>query len=96
MPLERVVPSDLAEIKRVALELADRIGEEESFRVTIEKRFTSLHSQEIIEAVASDIKRKADMKNPDRILLIEIIGGLTGISLINPSDELAVIKEKLI
>ncbi len=95
LPIERVVPSDLEEIKRVALELAVRIGEGESFRVTIEKRFTSLHSQDIIEAAASDIKRKADMKNPDRILLIEVIGGLTGISLLKPSDELAVIKEKM-
>ena len=96
LPIERVVPTDLDEIKRVATELADRIGEAETFRVTVEKRFTTLHSIDIIEAAASDIKRKANLQNPDRILLIEVLGGLTGISCLKPSDMLAVLKEKML
>ena len=96
VPIERVVPTDLEEIKRVTQELAARIGEQETFRVTVEKRFTALHSKDIIEAAASDIKRKADLENPDRILVIEVLGALTGISLLKPSDILSVIKEKML
>jgi tRNA acetyltransferase TAN1 len=96
VPVERVVPSSLEEIKRVGLELAQRISEKESFRVTVEKRFTDLHSHEIIEAVANEIKNKADMKNPDKTILIEVVGGLTGLSLLKPKDILAVIKEKML
>jgi len=96
LPIERVVPTDLVEIKRVTAELAARIGAEETFRVTVEKRFTALHSKDIIEAAASDIKRKADLENPDCILLIEVLGGLTGVSLLKPSDILAVLKEKML
>ena len=96
VPIERVVPTDLFEIKRVTQELAAKIGEQETFRVTVEKRFTALHSKEIIEAAASDIKRKADMNNPDRILQIEVLGALTGISLLKPSDILCVLKEKML
>ena len=96
LPIERVVPTDLEEIKRVTAELAARIGEEETFRVTVEKRFTTLHSRDIIEVAAADIKRKADLENPDRILLIEVLGGLTGVSLLRPSDILAVLKEKML
>jgi tRNA acetyltransferase TAN1 len=96
LPIERVVPTDLEEIKRVTAELAARIGEEETFRVTVEKRFTTLHSMDIIEVAASDIKRKADLENPDRILLIEVLGGLTGVSLLRHSDILAVLKEKML
>jgi tRNA acetyltransferase TAN1 len=96
LPIERVVPTDLEEIKRVTAELAARIGEEETFRVTGEKRFTTLHSMDIIEAAASDIKRKANLENPDRILLIEVLGSLTGVSLLRPSDILAVLKEKML
>jgi tRNA acetyltransferase TAN1 len=96
LPIERVVPTDLEEIKRVTAELAARIGEEETFRVTVEKRFTTLHSMDIIEAAASDIKRKANLENPDRILLIEVLGSLTGVSLLRPSDILAVLKEKML
>ena len=96
IPIERVVPTDLVRIKEVALELAPKISKIETFRVTVEKRFTSLHSYEIIEEVATEIDRKVNLKKPDKILLIEILGALTGISLIGPNDIIAVTKEKIL
>ena len=96
LPIERVVPTDLEEIKRATAELAAKIGENESFRVTVEKRFTTLHTNDLIEAAAGDIKRKANLENPDKILLIEVLGALTGLSLLKPSDILAVVKEKML
>jgi tRNA acetyltransferase TAN1 len=95
IPIEKVVRTDLDEIKRVATELAAKIGENETFRVTVEKRFTSVHSRDFVEAAAAGIQRKAYLENPDKILLIEVIGGLTGMSLIKSSDILAVVKEKM-
>jgi tRNA acetyltransferase TAN1 len=96
LPVERVVPTDLDEVKRAASELAAGIGENETFRVTVEKRFTSLHTRDFIEAVATGINRDVNLENPDKILLIEVVGGLTGISLIKPSEVLAVVKEKML
>ncbi|HSQ49369.1 MAG TPA: THUMP domain-containing protein, partial [Candidatus Deferrimicrobiaceae bacterium] len=96
VPIQTVVASDLAEIKSATDKFATKIGENQSFRVTIEKRFTELHSKDLIEAAAGDIKRKVDLKNPDLILQIEVLGGLTGISLLKPTDILAVVKEKLL
>ena len=96
IPIEKVVPTDIDKIKSTATELAANIRENETFRVTVEKRFTSIHTRELIEAVATNIDRKVDLENPDKILLIEVVGGLTGISLIQPKDILAVIKEKML
>ncbi|XHH08659.1 MAG: THUMP domain-containing protein [Candidatus Bathyarchaeia archaeon] len=96
IPIERVVPTELEAIKQAALELAKRIGETETYRITVEKRFTSLHSTDIISAVASEITCKADMTNPDKILLIEILGAVTGISLVKPSEIISVLKEKML
>jgi tRNA acetyltransferase TAN1 len=96
LPIERVVPTDLEEIKRATTELAAKISEKETFRVTVEKRFTTLHTKDLIEAAAGDIKQKAYLKNPDKILLIEVLGALTGLSLLKPSDILAVVKEKML
>jgi tRNA acetyltransferase TAN1 len=96
IPIEKVVPTDLEEIKRAASELAANIEENETFRVTVEKRFTSLHSKDFIEAAVTGIERKVELENPDKILLIEVVGGLTGMSLIKPSDVLAVLKEKML
>ena len=96
IPIEKVVRTDLDEIKRVATEFAAEIGENETFRVSVEKRFTTIHSRDFIEAAATSIQRKANLDNPDKVLLIEVIGGLTGMSLIKPSDILAVLKEKML
>ena len=96
IPIQKVVETNLDEIRRVSLELGKKIGEDSSFRVTIEKRFTSFHSRDLIEAAASEIKRKINLSKPDNILLIEVLGELTGISLIKPHDILAVTKEKML
>jgi tRNA acetyltransferase TAN1 len=96
LPIEKVVATDLEEIKKATAELAKKIGEKETFRVTIEKRFTNLHSKELIEAAVGEIKNTANLENPDKIMLIEVLGSLTGLSLLKPNDMLAVIKEKMI
>jgi len=96
IPIERVLATNLDEVRKVAIELAANIAENETFRVTIEKRFTSLHSRDFIEAAANSIERKADLDNPDKVLLIEVLGGITGMSLIKPSSIIAVLKEKML
>ncbi len=94
IPIEKVVRTDLGEIERTATELASKIKENESFRVTVEKRFTDTSTKDIIEAAAANIERKVDLSNPDKIILIEVVGRLTGISIIRPEQILAVMKEK--
>jgi tRNA acetyltransferase TAN1 len=96
IPIERVVRTDLNEIERAVAELGSKIREKETFRFTVEKRFTGIHSREIIERAAANVKRKVDLANPDKIILIEVVGDLTGLSLIKPEDVLSVLKEKLL
>jgi tRNA acetyltransferase TAN1 len=95
IPIEKVVRTDLGDIVNAVKELGSRIGEKEAFRVTVEKRFTAMSKLEIIEAVAADIKRKVDLNRPDKVILIEIVGGLTGVSLTDSNGILSVLKEKL-
>ncbi|MBS7616018.1 THUMP domain-containing protein [Candidatus Bathyarchaeota archaeon] len=96
IPIERVIRTNLAEIQRVATELSAKIGKNETFRVTVEKRFTETSTRDIIEAAAANIERNVDLNKPDKILLIEVIGGLTGISVINPDDILSTVREKIL
>ncbi|MEM2280995.1 MAG: THUMP domain-containing protein [Candidatus Bathyarchaeia archaeon] len=96
IPIEKVVRTDLREIQRAATELGAKIALNESYRVTVEKRFTETSTRDIIEAAASNIERKVNLENPDKILLIEVIGGLTGLAVIKPTDILSVAKEKVL
>lgn len=96
IPIEKVVRTDLNDITDATKELGLRIGENETFRITVEKRFTAMSKLEIIEAVAVSIKRKVDLDKPDKVLLIEVVGGLTGLSLMGSDGILSVLKEKMI
>lgn len=96
LPIEKVVQTDLDSVKSAGAELFAKLHENESFRVTVEKRFTSIHSRDLIEAVVSDVKNKVELKNPDKVLLIEVLGGYTGLSLIKPSHCISVMKEKML
>ena len=96
IPIEKVVRTDLGVIQRAATELASKIGENETFRVTVEKRFTQLSTKDIVETAAANIERNVDLNKPDKILLVEVIGGFTGMSVIKPEDILSVMKEKIL
>lgn len=94
IPIELVVRTNLDEIRKASIKLSSKILENETFRVTVEKRHTELPTRDIIEAVAANIKRSVNLDDPDKIFLVEVIKGLTGISLIKPEDILSVVKER--
>jgi len=95
IPVEKVVRTDLGEIERAVTELSFKIGEDETFRVTVEKRFTTTPTRDIIEAAAANIERRVDLNNPNKIVLIEVVGGLTGVSIVKGADILSIVKEKI-
>ncbi|UCE96305.1 MAG: THUMP domain-containing protein [Candidatus Bathyarchaeota archaeon] len=95
IPIQEVTQTDLDKIRYIVTQLASEIQHDETFRVTVEKRFTHLSTKDIVEAAAANIDRKVDLTNPDKIILIEVIGGLTGVSVLNPSSIISVVKEKV-
>ncbi len=95
IPIEKVVRTDLDEIQRATVELSSKIAQNESFRVTVEKRFSSTPTKVIIEAAATVIEHRVDLNHPDKIVLIEVVGGLTGISILKPNEILSAVKERM-
>lgn len=96
IPIERVVNTCVEEISDACSELAAvKIGKDESFRVTVEKRrMHSLHSMDIIRAAASRIDRRVDLVNYDWLVLIEVVGEVTGIAVLKDDDVFSSIKVK--
>ncbi len=92
VPVQKVVPADIESIAKAAEELSSSIKENETFRVTVRMRLTDIDKRELIDAVASRINRKVSLENPDKIVWIEVIGDVAGVSVIRPDQVLSVQK----
>ena len=94
VPIQSVSEASLDAIQSSALSLAQRIGDNETFRVTVEKRHTGLSSKTIIDSIAKKVDRKVKLEEPDRIIMVDVIGDLAGVALVKPDDILSVEREK--
>ena len=93
LPIEVVVQTELDPIRFAARNLAAKIGNA-TFRITVEKRHSVLESIDVIDAIASEIESKVNLEHPEWVILVEIIGGLTGISVLNPNQVFSSVVEK--
>src|ERR687898_1375158 len=96
IPIERSFYTDLINIDiEVENLVMKKLKRNDSFRITIEKRHTSLRSKEIISSIANKLSRyKVSLENPNWIILIEIIGNKTGISVLKEIDIFSSVMEK--
>ncbi len=87
VPIQTTTTSDLEEIKEKALKLAEKyLGKETEYKVTVRKRLTDLRTQEIIGAIAPNISNKVNLEKPSKIIWIEIISNVAGLSILEPDD----------
>ncbi|MHA1649282.1 MAG: THUMP domain-containing protein [Candidatus Helarchaeota archaeon] len=86
IPIEIVIETNLEKILEVTNKLKDRINELETFRITVKNRFSPFDSQDLIIKVAEHIDRKVNLTKPDKILMIQILGKITGLALLKPAD----------
>jgi tRNA acetyltransferase TAN1 len=94
IPIQKVIESKIEAIEKNVEELSNQILEDETYRISIEKRNSELSSKEIITKIANKIKNKVSLEFPDRIILVEILGNKTGISIIKKADILSTEKTK--
>ena len=94
IPIQRIVETKIEEIEKVVEELSENISKDEKYRISIEKRNSDMSSQDIIKKIASKIKNQVSLEYPDKVVLIEIMGNKTGISLVKKSDILSTEKTK--
>ena len=94
IPVQKIVETDIEEIEKMISSIKNQIEEKESYRILIEKRNSEISSKEIITKIANGVKNKVSLDHPDKIILIEILGIVTGISILKNSDILSIEKTK--
>ena len=94
IPIQRVTETDMGKITNDVIKLKDVIQQNDSYRITIEKRNTDMSSTEIITEIAKIFPNKVSLNQPDWIVLIEILGNKTGISILIENEIFSLDKAK--
>ena len=94
IPIQKVIETKIDEIEKTVSNMNEQIVDGETYRISIEKRNSDLSSQKIIKKIANEIKNKVSLEFPDKVILIEILGNKTGISILKKSDVLSIEKTK--
>ncbi|MDC6463107.1 THUMP domain-containing protein [Nitrosopumilus sp.] len=94
IPIQKVIETKIEVIEMAISNISNQIQDGETYRILIEKRNSDISSKEIITKIAHEIKNKVSLDFPDKIILIEILGGITGISILKEADILSIEKTK--
>ena len=95
VPVDLWTDTDLDRMREAVAGLRNRIGEGETWRMTVEKRrYPRHHKSEIIAALAEVIDRKVDLTNPDKVLRVDIIGSQVGMSVLGSGEMFSVVKPR--
>lgn len=94
IPIQGTIPTNIDAIVSEMKKLTSIIQEHESFKIVVEKRNSDISSKEIIAEIAKDLQNKVSMENPDWILLVEILGEKSGVSVIKEDSIISVQKIK--
>jgi tRNA acetyltransferase TAN1 len=88
------VPTDVESIAKAAMSQIHKIKPDETYRITIEKRNSDISSSQIISQIADKIQNKVSLENYDWMILVEILGGVSGVSILKDEDVLSIERTK--
>jgi tRNA acetyltransferase TAN1 len=93
VPADNWCNSTFEDMKKVIAKIKDQIKKGETWAMEVEKRrYTEYHTDEIIKSLASEIKEKVNLDNPDKILRVDILGSYAAISVLKPEEIFSIMK----
>lgn len=96
IPIETWISSEIESMKKAIAAMQEKIDDSESWKLDLAKRnYDKYGTFDLITELTESIdKPKVDLKNPDKIIKVEIVGEKAGISLLKPDELLDVNKIK--
>ncbi len=86
--------TNVKSIAQSALVQTQKMKRDETYRITIEKRNSDVSSAEIISHIAENVKNKVSLEKYDWVILVEVLGPVTGVSVLRDDDVLSVERAK--
>jgi len=92
IPIEKWVTSEISDMRKSIKSLVPKIKADEKWKMDLEKRHYDKYDFNELIAKLTDVvdREKVDLKNPEKIIKVEIIEKNAGISLLEP-DELLIV-----
>jgi len=95
IPIEKWCSSDVSDMQETIVSLIERIDKDDKWKLDLGKRKYDMPTNELIIKLTDPIDRPhVDLKNPDKIVEVQIIGNKAGISILNADEFLDVQKIK--
>jgi tRNA acetyltransferase TAN1 len=94
IPIQISVVTEKQNIVNAVLAYTKTMALEDTYRITVEKRHSVISTKEIIDEIANKITNKVSLEKFDWIILVEILGNKTGISVLKENDILSTQKLK--
>ena len=96
IPIEHWCNTDIKEMKRLTKQVSENIAPKDTWKMDIGRRGFQADVRELILQLTEEIdKPNVDIKNPQKIVKVEIVGNRAGISLLNLDECLTVSKTKM-
>jgi protein-L-isoaspartate(D-aspartate) O-methyltransferase len=96
VPIDRWARRDIPAMKEALTHLRSRIGPNETWRMTVERRTetTRLDRTEVIRSLAKLIDAKVDLANPDKVVLVQAFDDWVAFSIVAPREMFSVVKAR--
>jgi len=95
VPIDKWVSSKIEDMAKVMKEIDAKMDPKESWKLDLSKRSYEAETPKLIMKLTENInKPKVDLKNPKKVVKVEIVGKKAGISLLDSSELLDVPKLK--
>ncbi len=95
IPIEKWCKSSMDDMTRAMKEINSEMNDEDSWKLDLGKRQHAARSTDLIIKLTESINHpKVDLKNPQKIVKIEIIGDRAGVALLDKSELLDIPKMK--
>ncbi len=88
IPIDFICETDIKSIERIIRENQKQfIDKQDSFKITLKRRHHQMiERNSFIEVIANLIDNKVNLENPDKIVRIEVLGNITGVSFLKKNE----------
>lgn len=94
IPIVHTTSATLENIVNSVRDQTKIMKDADTYRITIEKRGSDISSKELISAIADIIPNKVSLEAYDWNVMVQIMGGIVGVSILKEEDVLSTLKTK--